>query len=110
MSMGWGFSPWPMLVVAVMIAFAVSMALRMVHGHGPMGCGYAPSSPPLRHREVEAAPAAPEDPMSTLRRRFVDGEIDLPEFEARLDALLRTDPNLSMPWWDQPSDAPKATR
>lgn len=116
MPMGWGFSPWPMLAVAAMVAFAVFLAVRMVHGHGfgqgAMGCGSVPPSPPLRHPDVEAptAPPAPEDPMSTLRRRLVDGEIDLGEFEARLDALLRSDPSLSMPWWDQPIDAPKGAR
>jgi hypothetical protein len=49
-------------------------------------------------------------PTSARRRRLVDGEIGLAEFEARLDALWRTDPGLSMPWWDQPTDAAKANR
>ncbi len=111
--MMWSFSPWPVLfVIPAMIVMGVFLAVRIVHGHSATGCGSAPSSPPPRHWEVEVPtpPPAPEDPMSTLRRRLLDGEIGLPEFEARLDALLRTDPSLSMPWWDQPTDATKATR
>lgn len=111
MSMGWGFFPWPIVAVAVMIAFAVLMAARLARGHGAMGCGFSPSAPTRRRWEVETpTPPAPQDPMSTLRRRLVDGEIGLPEFEARLDALLRSDASLSMPWSDQPGDEPKATR
>lgn len=97
---GWGFFPWPLLFVAPMIAMAVLMMLRSSHRGGGMGpgCGSAgwsahPTPPP---------PPPLEDPMVLLRDRFVRGEIDLAEYETRLDALLRSDPAESMPWWGQP--------
>jgi hypothetical protein len=44
--------------------------------------------------------------MVALRDRLVRGEIELPEYEKRLEALLHSDPAEQMPWWDNSS--PKA--
>ena len=106
MSTGWGFFAWPVLFVIPMITMPVFMAVRLSQHRGAMGpgCGFvaplAPSTVP-----VTALPV--EDPTVTLRERFVRGEIDLPEFEARLEGLLRSEPNQSTPWPDTlATDAP----
>lgn len=95
MPTGWGFFPWPVLFVIPMMAMAVLIAIRLSHHRGAMGprCGFGAS--PTTTMDVVAPPPA-EDPMVVLRDRFARGEIDLPEFETRLEGLLRTDPNESM--------------
>lgn len=103
MSTGWGFFPWPVLfVIPMMVAVAVFLGRHADHtrGRGAPGCGFAaPSAPPVE----PVAPPVAEDPMVTLRERLARGEIGLPEFEARLDGLLRSDPGESMPWWGNPT-------
>ncbi|MDA8040209.1 MAG: SHOCT domain-containing protein [Actinomycetota bacterium] len=100
--MMWGSFPWPMLlVIPAMIAVALFMSLRLMSqrsrsalgGWGP-GCGFghAPGAP----GEL-AEPPAREDPMMTLRERYARGEIDIAEFEQRVDGLLRTEPDRWMP-------------
>lgn len=98
---GWGFFPWPVLFVIPMIAMAVFMAVRLSQRRGPTGrrCGFV--APPAASVGPVAPPPA-EDPIVTLRDRFARGEIDLPEFEARLEGLLRSDPNESIPWQQLP--------
>lgn len=98
MSMGWGFFPWPVLfVVPVMVAMIVFMALRSGLGRGGMGPGCGFGSPPSGNPGPTELPA-PEDPMVTLRERYVRGDIGTDEFERRLDGLLRSDPTKAMPW------------
>ena len=84
-----------MLFVIPMMVMAVLIAIQLSHHRGAMGpaCGFGAS--PAATVDVVAPPPA-EDPMVVLRDRFARGEIDLPEFETRLEGLLRTDPNESM--------------
>ena len=104
MPTGWGFFPWPVLFVIPMVAMAVFIVTRLVRHNGAMGprCGIAAPPAPSVH---EVAPLPAEDPMVALRDRFTRGEIDLPEFEARLEGLLRHDPGESNPRPDRPVTA-----
>lgn len=93
MGAGWGF-PWLVLIVPVVMG--VLMVFRMSGGRGAMhpGCGMGT----LRHgdeRPAESPP--PDDPMATLRERYVRGEIEIGEFERRLDGLLRSEPSGTSP-------------
>lgn len=98
MFIGWGFFPWPVLfVIPMMIAVAEFLARHA--GHRP-GCGFA--APPAQQVQAVTPPVA-ADSMVTLRERFARGEIGLPEFEARLDGLLRADAGESMPGWATPA-------
>ena len=111
MPTGWGLFPWPVLFVIPMMTMAVLIALRLSHHRGAVrpGCGFGAS--PTATVDVAAPPPA-EDPMVVLRDRFARGEIDLPEFETRLEGLLRTDPNESILRQDLPDTAaaPRRTR
>ncbi len=102
MPTGWGFFPWPVLFVIPMMAMAVLIAIQLSHHRGAMGprCGFVAS--PTTSVDVVALPPA-EDPMVILRDRFARGEIDLPEFETRLEGLLRTEPNESILRQDLPT-------
>jgi len=103
MPTGWGFFPWPVLLVIPMIAMAVFTAVRLTQRRGP-GCGFlAPPSPAATVGAVAPPPA--EDPLVILRERFARGEIDLSDLEARTESLLRSDPNQSIPWQDPPATA-----
>jgi hypothetical protein len=97
---GWGFFPWPVLfmfIIPMMIVMAVLMAVWMSHRRGSIGPGCGVAAPPVRSvGPVASLPV--EDPMVTLRERLVRGEIGIPEFEARLESLLRSDPHQSTPW------------
>jgi hypothetical protein len=96
---GWGFFPWPVLfVIPVMIAMAVFMAVR--HGRGGMGpsCGAGPDRTPP---EQLATPPAKEDPMVTLRERYARGEIDVTEFEQRVEGLLHTESKEPVALWNK---------
>ena len=104
MSMRWGFFSWPVLFVIPMIAMAVFMIVRRSQYRGPMGPG-CEFVAPLAPSTVPVAALLLEDSVVTLRERFARGEIDLPEFEARLEGLLLSDPNESIPWQDLPATA-----
>jgi hypothetical protein len=101
MPMMQGF-PWPLFAVPVMIGLAmvVFLALRSGLGRGGSapGCAAGPHQPPVTR--IDEGPPR-EDPMVILRERFARGEIDMPEFEARLEGLLRSDPREAMPWRDK---------
>ena len=106
---GWGFFPWPVLFVIPMVAMAVYMVTRLVHHDGAMGprCGVGAQPAPA----VGPAASRPaEDPLVVLRDRFARGEIDLPELEARIEGLLRTDPSESIPRPDRPVTAASSGR
>jgi len=110
--MAWSGSWWPVLIVmpvvmVAMMAFMVSM-MRGTFGFGPH-----------RHSDRSALDQPPppfvtppaRDPMVILRERLVEGDIDLAEYEARLEALLRSDPDQKMPWWntDPSGETPGST-
>ena len=78
---GWGLFLWPLMFIFPILAAMASRVPR------------TQSAP---------APAPVEDPMVTLRDRFVRGEIGMYELEARPQGLLESDPHQSMPWWDNP--------
>ncbi|GAC1610993.1 MAG: hypothetical protein NVS3B26_21040 [Mycobacteriales bacterium] len=102
MTAGGGFFPWPVLfMIPIMIAMVVFLARRAGHSPGGTpGCGSAARLAP----PVDAvSPPAAQDPMVVLRERLARGEIGLPEFDARLTGLLRSDPAESMPWWGNPA-------
>lgn len=109
MPTGWGFFPWPVLFVIPMVTMAVLMVIRLAHHDGPMGPRCGVTAPPARSAG-EVAPPLVEDPMVVLRDRFARGEIDLAEFEARLERLLRTDPSESVPRWGRPATAASSGR
>ncbi|MHB1487281.1 MAG: SHOCT domain-containing protein [Acidimicrobiales bacterium] len=100
MSTGWGFFPWPVLVVIpAMGAMVVFMVLRSGFGRGAMGPGCGPGPRPAGL--VQPVEGEAVDPIDTLKERFVRGEIDLAEFEHRLEGLLRSDPTETTPWWNK---------
>ncbi len=87
MPSGWGFFPWPVLCVIPMIVAAVFMASR----RRTMGHGCQVAAPPDA-ASSQPVPASTEDPLAVVRERFARGEIDLREFQTRMEHLLRTDP------------------
>ena len=99
--MMWSFFPWPVLfVIPAMIVMGVFMARRMGFGRSGMGrgCGVGPA--PIAPEPL-AKPPAKEDPMVTLRERYARGEIDVTEFEQRVEGLLRTEPTGALPPWSK---------
>ena len=85
--------PWPLAMLAVMAIVALVMMglarLAMKRGGHTPRCG--PGS--ARHVGIEPpATDAGTDPLVTLRDRYAHGEIDVEEFERRVDGLLRTEP------------------
>ncbi len=101
MTGGSGF-PWPVVLLPVLVVVVVSMVLAIRFGLE------RPYRAPRRLPEGGAtALPAPRDPMVILRERLVRGEIDLPEFERRLEGLLRSDPKEEMPWWNKVPPAPR---
>ena len=90
--MMWYLEPWPMLfVIPVMVIMAVFMVRRVgIHGgRADPSCGFAAS--PREYDNAIVTPAR-EDPLVTLRERFARGEIDLVEFDHRVERLLRSEP------------------
>ncbi|MGC8513604.1 MAG: SHOCT domain-containing protein [Acidimicrobiales bacterium] len=94
MHTGWGVFPWPVLFVILMIVMVVLVAVWLSHHRGAIGPGSGWDASPTAPLDVVAPPPA-EDPVVILRERLVRGEIDFPEFEARLESLLRTETNES---------------
>lgn len=91
MEMVYGF-PWPLAMLAVMAIVALVMMglARMAMKRG----GHTPLCGPGSGRHVGTGPAATDagtDPLVTLRDRYARGEIDIAEFERRVDGLLRTE-------------------
>jgi hypothetical protein len=76
----------------MMVSGIVIMA-AMTRGHAGRGDGwfrgFGGHRPPAEpNREL---PQAREDPLTILRERYARGEIDLAEFERRLDQLVQTE-------------------
>lgn len=93
--MMWSFFPWPVFfVIPAMIVVGVFMARRFGLVRSGMGCGFgpAPTAP-----EQLVKPPVKEDPMVTLRERYARGDIDVTEFEQRVEGLLRTEPSEPTP-------------
>ncbi|GAC1611318.1 MAG: hypothetical protein NVS3B26_23410 [Mycobacteriales bacterium] len=91
-----------LFMIPMMIAGAVVLTRRVgpSPGRRAPGCECAGRSV----RSVDAvAPPVGQDPMVVLRERLARGEIGLPECEARLTGLLRSDPATTMPWWGNPA-------
>ncbi|MGC9219854.1 MAG: SHOCT domain-containing protein [Solirubrobacteraceae bacterium] len=93
MHMGYGF-PWPLAMLAVMVIVAlVMMGLARV---GLRRVGQAPRCGPGSARRTAVEPSVTQagpDPLVILRDRYARGEIDIEEFERRVDGLLRTEPD-----------------
>lgn len=105
MSGGWGFFPWTlMFVFTILVATVVFLAVRAIQRGNGMSGGWGPAGLASRAAPNQPAPipAPVEDPMVLLRDRFVRGEIGMAEFDARLQALLKSAPHEAMPWWDNP--------
>lgn len=87
---GGGF-PWLVVVVPALIAalflIAAIVAVRL----------RAPSGRRKATNAVEEM-SQPEDPMAVLRERLARGDIDLAEFERRVEGLLRSDPAERITW------------
>ena len=101
MMMGNGSGPlWLMILIGLA---AVSVAAFALIGRGVWRERHHPDFRagllPAGQTTVPAGDVR-KDPMVMLRERLVRGEIDLPEFEKRLEALLRSDPAEQMPWWN----------
>lgn len=54
------------------------------------GVGWGSQSETDEEREIDVEDAPEEDPVSVLKRRYAEGDLDDEEFEARLDRLLET--------------------
>ena len=97
----WSFFPWPVLfVMPAMIVMGVFMARRMGFGRSGMGRGCRVAPAPIAPEQA-VKPPAKEDPMVTLRERYARGEIDVTEFERRVEGLLRTEPKGAVPRWSK---------
>lgn len=99
---GTGF-PWlagVIVMALVMMAVAAAAFLLWRRTFSPRDKGSLPA-PKTSGPVLEP----PTDPMVALRDRLVRGEIELPEYEVRLEALLRSDPAERMPWWGNAASA-----
>lgn len=86
---GGGF-PWLVVVVpaaVLLLLIVVLVALRLGVGSGRSSA-----------RDTGEEISHPEDPMAILRERLAQGDIDLPEFERRVEGLLRSDPAERITW------------
>lgn len=100
MMSGWSFFPWPILFIApIMAAMFMFMALRMRINSETMNHKHGIGSHEMK-TTASKENVAFEDPLVTLRDRYVRGEIDTPEFERRLESLLRSDPAHTKSWWN----------
>ncbi len=87
---------WPLMMVMplVMVSIGVVMMLVVTRGRSGRRDGWLSSLG--GHRALaEPTPELPqprEDPLAILRERWARGEIDMEEFERRLDQLVRTEP------------------
>lgn len=79
-STGGGFFPWSMLFIIAMMVMAGFMILRMILGK--MGSNARPSN-----KDDSKDP----DPVAVLRERYALGEIDMEEFQQRIDGLLSSE-------------------
>lgn len=93
MGLGWA-SSWPLLlVIPAMMLIGMTVMARTMRSGEPSHCGPRGG---LR-RVVDPAPDQPRetvgsDPLVLLRERYATGVIGHDEFERRLGALLRSDP------------------
>ena len=86
---------WPLLIVMplVMVSAGVVMMLVMTGGRTRRAgwlCGF--DGQRSSDETKGERPRPPEDPLVILRERFARGEIDMEEFEHRVDPLLRAEP------------------
>ncbi|MHB1527330.1 MAG: SHOCT domain-containing protein [Candidatus Dormibacteria bacterium] len=95
---GWG-GFWPvLLVIPVMMLIGMVVMVRTMRGGGHSSCGPMGWRPTIRGGGVpdETEMSGP-DPLVVLRERYATGAISHEEFERRVEALLRTDPNQDRP-------------
>ncbi len=79
-STGGGFFPWSILFIIAMMVMVGFMILRMILGK--MGSNASPSN-----KDDSKDP----DPVAVLRERYALGEIDMEEFQQRIDGLLNSE-------------------
>ena len=114
--MAWSGPSWPIFII-MPVVMVTMMAIMVLMMRGTFGFGPGRHSGRSALDEPPPPPVTPpaRDPMVILRERLVEGEIDLTEYEARLEALLRSDPDQKMPWWSthssgEPSSASTGKR
>ena len=84
---------WPVFLIApVLFIFVAFIASRVGFGPPrPMGFGCAAS---MHYKDTHAEHPVPDslDPLATLKESYVRGDIELSDFERRLDELMRKRP------------------
>lgn len=107
--MSWGGAQWPMWgVVLAWVMMLVVLGL-VVWGIYALANGATrrPGSgrgPDPEKGGAQSGRPGPEDPVLTLRERYARGEIDVVEFEQRLDGVLRTEPGHLSPGHRAPAE------
>ncbi len=86
---------WPLMIVMplVMVGIGIVMMLVVTRGRSGRRDGW-PSGQRAPAEPSRELPKPREDPLAILRERWARGEIDMEEFERRLDQLVRTEPEL----------------
>ncbi len=90
---------WPvLLVIPVTMLIGMVVMVRTMRGGGHSSCGPMGWMPRVGggvHDKTEMISGP--DPLAVLRERYATGAISHEEFERRVEALLRTDPNQDRP-------------
>ena len=87
---------WPLIIAMPLAMVSIGIVMMLVVTRGRPGRRDGWLSNLGRHRAptepTRELPQPREDPLAILRERWARGEIDMEEFERRLDQLVRTEP------------------